>query len=217
MEIKSFILPIDRQHFLDNLEKFNFEIWDNPPVDFIQFCLNKWFFSHNRKVNVDIDDVDLPEVDEIEGEPIEEEVKRQILELPREVLFNCQVLTKEGKADSIYVSLIDEDINLLKCLKLIAGLSSDSTCLTIYDKNLADFLHDSKDKKQSFKMWVKDYLENEYPRLSFTVGKDEGDPVSSTEAIKEFCCLDETFKKWNWLVWIRKDDKGEWNIVRMTH
>ncbi|MBO7734308.1 MAG: hypothetical protein J6S67_17215 [Methanobrevibacter sp.] len=217
MEIKSFILPIGRQFFLDNVEKFNFEMYDNPPIDFIQFCLDKWFFSHNRRVRVDLGHVKLPEIEEIEDEPIEEEVKRQIEALPKELLFQCQILTNEGKTEFVYVSLYDEDEEVFACLRLLAGITSNSGFELIYDKQFAKFISNSTDKKQTLKMWAKDYLENEYPGLSFTVEKDEGKPVHNSEAVKEFCELDETHEKRSWIVWIRKDKIGNWNILNMRH
>ena len=98
------------------------------------------------------------------------------------------------------------------------GISGNSTCLTIYDQRLADFISKAKDKKQNLKRWVKDYLENEYPRLSFTVRREnEGDPISATEAIKEYCELSDFPISWHWIVHIVKDKSGAWNIEDMAH
>ena len=217
MEIKSFILPISRQYFLSNLDKYDLSQYVNHSLSFISFCLDRWFFSHNRDVKVILDNVQLPKIKEIAGESIEEEVKRQIEALPKEILFNCQILTKEGKAEFIYVSLYNTDVKLDECLNLLKGASSLRDCIYIYDEQLADFISNSKDKKQTLKMWAKDYLENEYPKLSFTVENDEGVEVSSTEAIKEFCELSNNPYKWGWAVYLKKDENENWVIYRMIH
>ena len=218
MEIKSFILPVDRQYFLNYLEKEKYYLKQRAvsPIDFIAFTLEDWLVSHNQNLSVALDDVKLPEVKEIKGESIEEKIKRQIEALPTEVLFKFQILLKEGMADRCFVSLYDVESELDECLKLLEPLSSKEAMIRIFDKDLADFVSKLKDKRQSLKRWVKDYLENEYPNLRFTV-ENEGSLLSSTQVIKEYLDLSEYPIVWSWKIHVIKDDKGAWNIFRMYH
>ena len=218
MEIKSFILPVDRQYFLNYLEKEKFILknYDNPSMAFIAFTLEDWLVSHNQNLGVALDDVKLPEVKEIKGESIEEKIKRQIEALPTEVLFKFQILLKEGKPDRCVVSLYDVENKLNECLELLKGISSIEASVRIFDKDFADFISKSKDKRQSLKRWAKDYLENEYPNLRFAVG-NEGSLLSATQVIKEYLDLSEYPIVWSWKIHVIKDDKGAWNIVNMYH
>ena len=59
MEIKSFILPIDRKHFLNALRHFDFDDEDDS-LTVIRYAIEDWFFSHDCNVCVKLDDVKLP-------------------------------------------------------------------------------------------------------------------------------------------------------------
>ena len=218
MEIKSFILPINRQYFLDYLEKEKYYLKQRAvsPIDFIAYTIDNWLISHDRNLYITLDEVKLPEVKEIEGEKYEEKIKRQIEALPTEVLFKFQILLKEGKPDKCVVSLYDVESELNECLKLLEGISSMEASIRIFDKDFADFISNQKDKRQSLKRWAKDYLENEYPNLRFTV-ENEGTLLSATQVIKEYLDLSEYPITWSWKIHVVKDDKGAWNIVNMYH
>lgn len=220
MEIKSFILPVDRQYFLNYLEKEKFYLKEKAlsPIDFIAYTLDDWLVSHNQNLNIILDDVKLPVVKEIKGESIEGKIKRQIEALPNEILFKFQILLKDGKADRCFVSLYDVKAKLNECLKLLEGLSSTEACIRIFDTDFADFISKSKDKRQSLKRWAKDYLENDYPNLRFTV-ENEGPLLSSTQVIKECLELDTNLLRWSWKIQVVRDDKDKsvWDIVRMYH
>ena len=140
MEIKSFILPINRQYFLDYLEKEKYYLKQRAvsPIDFIAYTIDNWLISHDRNLYITLDEVKLPEVKEIEGEKYEEKIKRQIEALPTEVLFKFQILLKEGKPDRCVVSLYDVESELNECLKLLEGISSTEACIRIFDTDFAD-------------------------------------------------------------------------------
>ena len=216
MKIKSFILPIDREYFLNCLRHFDFDDEDDPLMP-IRFAVEDWFFSHDCNVCVKLDDVKLPKVEGIGGESLEEKVKRQIEALPKTVLFDCQILIVKGEPQRVYVSLYDTDAELGKCFKLLEACSSNNTAVSIPDQQLFDFASKGRDKKQSLTRWVKDYLENEYPGLTFTF-EDEGVPVSSTQMVTQrYLCLDHDAKKWKWIVLLEKEKKGTWKMAHLVH
>ena len=112
-------------------------------------------------------------------------------------------------------TLYDTEKRLNECLKMLEGVSSKEAYIQIWGTQLADFVSNSKDKRPSLKRWVKDYLENEYPNLSFTV-ENEGALLSSTQVIKNYCELSDP-TRWSWQNEMIKDDKGNWNIDKMWH
>ena len=216
MKIKSFILPIDREHFLSCFKKFDFEE-ETDPLRFIRFAVEDWFFSHDCNVCVKLEDVKLPKVEWIEGETLEEKVKRQIEALPKTALFDCQILLVKGEPQRVYVSLYDTETELHKCFKMLEACSSNSTANSIPDQELFDFASKCKDKRQSLTRWVKDYLENEYPALTFTF-EDEGVPVSSTQmVVNHYLCLDDDSTKWKWIALLEKEKKGTWKMTHLVH
>ena len=216
MKIKSFIVPIDKEHFLNALKHFDFDD-EIDPLRFIRFAVEDWFFSHDCNVCVQLDEVKLPKVEGIEGASLEEKVKRQIKALPKTVLFNCQILIVKGEPQRIYVSLYDTDAELHKCFKILEACSSNNTAASIPDQELFDFASKGRDKRQSLTRWVKDYLEHEYPGLTFTF-EDEGVPVSSTQMVtNHYLQLADDSKKWKWIVLLEKEKKGTWKMTHLVH
>lgn len=166
---------------------------------------------------VKLDDVKLPKVEWIEGETLEEKVKKQIEALPKTVLFDCQILIVKGEPQRVYVSLYDTDRELRKCFKILEACSSNVTAVSIPDQQLFDFASKCKDKKQSLTRWVKDYLETEYPGLTFTF-EDEGVPVSSTQMVtNHYLQLDDDSKKWKWIILLEKEKKRTWKMEHLVH
>ena len=200
-----------------SMEKFCSLLCVECDIGVIRFAVEDWFFSHDCNVCVKLDDVKLPKVEGIGGESLEEKVKRQIEALPKAVLFVCQILLVKGEPQRVYASLYDTDAELHKCFKLLETCSSNDMAASIPDQELFDFASKGRDKKQSLTRWVKDYLENEYPGLTFTF-EEEGVPVSSTQMVTQrYLCLDDDAKKWRWIVLLEKDGKRTWKMTHLVH